>query len=190
MPRRYTQIAFTEAVKDTQEHYGTRSKAAKVEGWEIDDQTLTEREKAHIEGRDSFYMASVSEDGWPYVQCRGGPKGFLKVIDDRTLGYADFRGNLQYISTGNVKKDDRVALILMDYPNKARLKLYARAEVHDAADRPDLVAQLEDPSYRARIERVVLFHVEAFDWNCPQHIAPRWTEAELAELGVLSASAS
>ena len=85
---------------------------------------------------------------------------------------------------GNVKKDDRVSLFLMDYPNKARLKLYARAEVHDAADRPDLVAQFEDPSYRARIERVVLFHVEAFDWNCPQHIVPRWTEAELAELGV------
>ena len=115
------------------------------------------------------------------MQFRGGPKGFLKVLDEVTLAYADFRGNLQYITTGNVAHDDRVALILMDYAGRRRLKIMARAEIFDAVDRPDLIAQVEDPDYRARVERAVVLHLEAFDWNCPQHITPRYTEQEYQE---------
>ncbi len=179
MPRKYTAVTFTPSVKEAQEHYGSRATAAKVEAWELDDEHLSEDERSFVAARDSFYLATVNEDGWPYVQFRGGPPGFLKVIDERTLGYADFRGNLQYISMGNLRKDDRVSLFFMDYPNRRRLKILARTEVFDAADRPDLVEHLRDPDYRATVERVVLFHVVAFDWNCPQHITPRFTQDEL-----------
>ena len=178
MSRKYTQITFTDSVKETQSKNGARKTAAKVEAWDIDDQHLSANETSFLAERDSFYMATVNEDGWPYVQFRGGPVGFLKVLDDTTLAYADFRGNRQYISTGNLSRNDRVALFFMDYANRRRLKVMARTEIIDAAERPDLVKQLEDPDYRARIERVVLFHIEAFDWNCPQHITPRFTEAE------------
>ena len=185
MPRKYTALTFTESVKSAQTRFGSRKTAAKVEVWDIDDEHLSPNEVAFIAERDSFYMATVNEDGWPYVQFRGGPRGFLKVLDEETLGYADFRGNKQYISTGNLAGNDRVALFFMDYPNRKRLKLMARTEVLDAADRPDLVARLEESDYPARIERVVLFHVVAFDWNCPQHITPRLTEEEWAAAGDL-----
>ena len=122
----------------------------------------------------------MGENGWPYAQFRGGPKGFLRVVDEHTLGFADFRGNQQYITTGNIKNDDRIALFLMDYPNRRRLKIMARAEIFDADERPELVAQLADSHYRAHVERAVVYHVEAFDWNCPQHITPRWTAEEMA----------
>jgi hypothetical protein len=178
MARKYTALTFTDSVKAAQEHYGTRSNAARVEAWDIDDQNLTEREMAHIAQRDSFYMSTVGEDGWPYVQFRGGPKGFLKVLGPRKLGYADFRGNLQYISMGNVRKNDRVALILMDYPNRQRLKIMARATVIDIDQDPELVEKLQVPAYKARVERAVILDVEAFDWNCPQHITPRFTAEE------------
>ncbi len=151
-----------------------------MEAMEWPDEQLTDRESQFIAERDSFYVASVGENGWPYVQFRGGPEGFLKVLDDRTLGFADFRGNLQYITTGNISSDNRVALFLMDYANRQRLKIMARAEIFDADKRPDLVEQLEDPNYLARVERAVVYHVEAFDWNCPQHITARWTEEESA----------
>jgi predicted pyridoxine 5'-phosphate oxidase superfamily flavin-nucleotide-binding protein len=140
---------------------------------------LTANEVAFIAARDSFYMASVSETGWPYVQHRGGPPGFLKVLDETTLGFADFRGNRQYISVGNTAANDRVALILMDYPHRRRLKIYAHLEVRDLADDPALAAKLAAPGYRGRPERAILLHLEAFDWNCPQHITPRFTEAEI-----------
>ena len=179
MTRKYTELTFTDSVKEAQEQFGSRATAAKVAGWEIDDEHISPNEAGFIAERDSFYMATVNEDGWPYVQFRGGPKAFLKVLDAKTLGYADYRGNRQYISTGNLKQNDRVALFFMDYPNRRRLKLMARTEVFDASDRPDLLERLEAPSYAARIERVVLFHVVAFDWNCPQHITPRFTEEEL-----------
>jgi predicted pyridoxine 5'-phosphate oxidase superfamily flavin-nucleotide-binding protein len=131
-----------------------------------------------IAARDSFYMASTSETGWPYVQHRGGPLGFLKVLDARTIGFADFRGNVQYLSVGNLLANDRISLILMDYANQRRLKIWGRARiVHDHED-ADLLAQLEVPSYRARVERGIIIHVEAYDWNCPQHITPRYTKAE------------
>lgn len=181
MSRTYTALTFTDSVKEAQEHYGTRSNAERVEAWEIDDQTLTQREIAHIVGRDGFYMATVGEDGWPYVQFRGGPKGFLKVLGPRRLGYADFRGNLQYITMGNVRKNNRVALILMDYPNRQRLKIMARATVIDVDQDPELIEQLQVPGYKARVERAVILDVEAFDWNCPQHITPRFTAEEMKE---------
>ena len=134
-----------------------------------------------IEARDGFYLASVSESGWPYLQFRGGPAGFVRVLDDQTLGYADFRGNRQYISTGNIDRDGRVALFFMDYAGRQRLKLLGRARIVDAAQSPEWVKRLEVPGYRARVERAVLIAVEAFDWNCPQHITPRYTEAEFEE---------
>ncbi len=137
-------------------------------------------EAEFIAARDSFYMASVSETGWPYIQHRGGPAGFLKLLDERTLGFADFRGNRQYITLGNAAADDRVALIMVDYARRRRLKLYARIEVRDLADDPDLAARLALPGYRAVPEHGLLLHLEAFDWNCPQHITPRFTEAEIA----------
>ncbi len=140
---------------------------------------FTEAETAFIAQRDSFYMATSSESGWPYVQHRGGPPGVLQVIDDRTLAFADFRGNRQYISVGNLAVDDRAALILMDYPGRRRLKIYAHVEARNLADDPALAAKLVADGYRARPERLLLLHLEAFDWNCPQHITPRYSEAEL-----------
>jgi predicted pyridoxine 5'-phosphate oxidase superfamily flavin-nucleotide-binding protein len=137
-------------------------------------------ESAFIAARDSFYMASVSETGWPYVQHRGGPPGFVRVIDDRTLAFPDFRGNRQYISLGNTNANDRVALIFMDYPGRHRLKLYAHIEARDLAADPELAEKLMLPGYRAVPERAFLLHLDAFDWNCPQHITPRFTESEIA----------
>jgi hypothetical protein len=138
-------------------------------------------ERAFIAARDSFYMASVSETGWPYVQHRGGPAGFLKMIDETTLAFADFRGNRQYISLGNTSVNDRVALILMDYPARRRLKLYARIEARDLAADAALAEALALPGYRGVPERAFVLKLEAFDWNCPQHLTPRFTEREIAE---------
>ncbi len=177
MSRKYTELTFTPAVKEAQEHYGARSSASKVESWDIEDQKMSEIESSFIAGRDNFYMATVNEEGWPYLQHRGGPPGFLKVIDCQTLGFADYRGNRQYISAGNLRHDDRTALFFMDYAHRRRLKMMVRTESFDAADRPDLEG-LKDEDYAARVERYVLFHIAAFDWNCPQHITPRFTQAE------------
>jgi hypothetical protein len=127
-------------------------------------------------------MATVSETGWPYVQHRGGPPGFLRVLDDKTLAFADFRGNRQYISVGNLTANDRAELILMDYPRRRRLKILAQVEMKDLTDDDKLAAQLAMPGYRAKVERAVVLHLEAFDWNCPQHITPRFSEAELVEV--------
>jgi hypothetical protein len=140
---------------------------------------FTENEAAFIAQRDSFYLASASQSGWPYVQHRGGPAGFLKVLDDTTLGFADFRGNRQYISLGNVAADDRVSLILMDYPNRARLKILAHMEARDLSGDPGLADRLASPGYKGRPERALILRLEAFDWNCPQHITPRFTAAEI-----------
>ena len=141
---------------------------------------FTQAEAAFIAIRDSLYMATVSESGWPYVQHRGGPPGFIRVLDDRTLAIPDFRGNRQYISTGNLATDDRAALILMDYPNRRRLELYAHVEAKDLTADPELAAELALPGYRAKVERGLVIHLAAFDWNCPQHIVPQFSEAELA----------
>lgn len=181
-PSNFMQIAFTPAVKEAQERYGSRDHYASQEERLVAPSHLTEREIDYIRERDGFYQATVGENGWPYVQFRGGPRGFLKVLDEKTLGYADFQGNLQYISVGNMQADERVALILMDYAHRRRLKLWARARVIDAAEDPALIERLATPGYRARIERAVVLTVEAFDWNCPQHITRRYTEEELADL--------
>ncbi|WP_371076634.1 MULTISPECIES: pyridoxamine 5'-phosphate oxidase family protein [unclassified Sinorhizobium] len=134
-----------------------------------------------MQSRDSFYMATVSETGWPYVQHRGGPAGFLRVLDERTLAFADFPGNRQYISLGNLSADNRAALILMDYPHRRRLKILARVETKDLRDDAELAERLAMPDYNAKVDRAFLLHIEAFDWNCPQHITPRFTEAEIAD---------
>jgi len=182
MPNAFAEICFTPSVKAAQSLYGS---SQANQGFELSDDarnSLGKRETDFIAERDSFYQATVSESGWPYVQHRGGPKGFLKVLDDRTLGYADFRGNVQYLSVGNLNANDRISLIMMDYPNRRRLKIWGRARIVHEKDDPDLVAQLEVATYRARVERGIVIHVEAYDWNCPQHITPRFTEAEIEGL--------
>ena len=182
MARAFSEIAFTDSVKAMQSRYGSRKAYSK---FNIDKERrdyLSEYELAFIAERDSFYMGSVGEKGWPYVQHRGGPKGFLKVLDQKTIGFADFRGNKQYISVGNLLADDRVSLFIMDYPNRQRLKLWARARlVHENED-ATLIAQLEVPGYQARVERGIIMTIEALDWNCPQHITPRYTQAEVESL--------
>ena len=177
MAKNYAEIAFTPDVKMEQEKHGSRRQYERMEmirrGTE-----LTFAEADFIETRDSFYMATVGENGYPYVQFRGGPAGFLKVLDERTLGYADFRGNLQYVSVGNLLRNNKAALILMDYPNRRRLKIFATMRVFDSEDAPELVERLAIPDYPAKIERAMVLHVDAFDWNCPQHITPRYTMEE------------
>ena len=142
---------------------------------------FTDREAGFIAARDSFYLATVSETGWPYVQHRGGPAGFLKCLDERTLAFADFRGNRQYISAGNATASDRACVFLVDYPQRARLKIYARVELLSLDADPALTAAVVVPDYPARLERIFKLRLESFDWNCPQHITPRFTESEIAE---------
>lgn len=182
MPRKYPEVTFTDSVKAAQEANGSRAANARMEAYELEDGELSLAEAGFIGERDSFYMATVNEDGWPYIQHRGGPPGFLRVLDEQTLGYADYSGNRQYISVGNLRANDRVSLFFMDYANRRRLKVLARTEVVDVDERPDLAERLVDEGYRARVERFVLFHVVAFDWNCPQHITPRFTAEEWSML--------
>ncbi|MDD5275388.1 MAG: pyridoxamine 5'-phosphate oxidase family protein [Methylovulum sp.] len=182
MAAAFAEITFTPSVKAAQSAYGSREKNSRFESAEDARNRLTENEAEFIAGRDSFYQATVSESGWPYVQHRGGPPGFLKVLDERTLGFADFRGNLQYLSVGNLNANDRIALILMDYPNRRRLKIWGRVRIVRASEASELIAQLEVPSYRAHVERGIIIHVEAYDWNCPQHITQRYTQAEIDNL--------
>ncbi len=178
MAKNYAQIAFTKSVKAQQEIHGSRRQYERMERSERGTE-LTFAEADFIGERDGFYLATVGEDGQPYVQFRGGETGFLKTLDSKTLGYADFLGNLQYISVGNLSVDNRAAIILMDYPNRRRLKIFARVEVFNRTDAPELMKKLENPNYRAKIERAMILHVEAFDWNCPQHITPRFTMEEV-----------
>lgn len=183
MARAFARIAFTPSVRKIQEQQGSAKAYAKfLAPGEDSGHQLTEAEAKFISERDSFFQATVSETGWPYVQFRGGPTGFLKVLDEKTIAYADFRGNRQYVSTGNLTKDDRLSLILMDYPNRRRLKIWGRAKIVDIQDDPALVARLHDEAYRARPERAVTIAVDAFDWNCPQHIPQRFTTAELGPI--------
>lgn len=180
MSRRYPAITFTPSVRHAQERYGARENGLRLESSAADDERLSERERSFIAQRDGFYMATVGEGGWPYLQFRGGPVGFLRSLDEGRLAYADYRGNRQYISVGNLVADDRVSLFFMDYARQRRLKVLARAEVFEAAEQPELLREVHDDSYPATPERVIVFHVEAFDWNCAQHITPRYTEAEWA----------
>ncbi|MGB1458416.1 pyridoxamine 5'-phosphate oxidase family protein [Spongiibacter marinus] len=190
MGHRYAKLMFSPAAKALQSQGRSRDTYARMEQGEDYNYLLSDKEARFIRQRDSLYMASVSESGWPYVQHRGGPPGFIKVLDAATLGFADYRGNRQYISAGNVQSNNRVSLFLMDYPNRRRLKVAGRLEFVDPDDAR--LHALLDPNYRARIERGVLIHIAAFDWNCPQHITPRYTDADidrmveqrLRELGV------
>lgn len=190
MGHRYAKLMFSPAAKALQSQGRSRDTYAQMEQGEDYNYLLSDKEAQFIRQRDSLYMASVSESGWPYVQHRGGPPGFIKVLNAATLGFTDYRGNRQYISAGNVQSNNRVSLFLMDYPNRRRLKVAGRLEFVDPDDAR--LQALLDPNYRARIERGVLIHIAAFDWNCPQHITPRYTDADidrmveqrLRELGV------
>ncbi len=180
MPHRYAELMFSAAVQARQDHYGATQDMARYRSDNNGFDRLSGSEAAFIASRDSFYQASVSETGWPYVQHRGGPPGFLKVLDTRRLAYADFRGNRQYISAGNLAVNDRVALFLVDYQNRRRLKIIGRMTLVDVAEADEaLVAALRPYPYRAAMERIAMIAVEAFDWNCSQHITPRYTETQL-----------
>ncbi len=180
MARAFAEIAFTPSVVETQKRQGSADGYAKfLDADAPRGDRIGPAEAEFIAARDGFYQATVAENGWPYVQFRGGPVGFLKVLDAQTLACADFRGNRQYLSAGNLTADARISLILMDYPNQRRLKVWGRAQLRGVADEPELVSRLHDPSYRARPERAVVISVEALDWNCPQHIPLRLTLAEL-----------
>ena len=181
MAQHFGSLLFTPVVKALQERYGSRRQYARMEGGGTSRDRLGPDELAFIAERDSFYMATIGSTGWPYVQHRGGPRGFLKVIDDSRVAFADFRGNRQYVSTGNLATDNRVAIIMVDYPRQARLKLLGRAEVFEGEQASEWIERLRDPGYRAVIERVYVIQVEAFDWNCPQHITPRFTADQIQE---------
>lgn len=176
----FLDIAMTPSVKAVQAAMGSKSLWADFKSNRAPDR-FTENEAAFIAERDSFYMATVSETGWPYVQHRGGPCGFLKLVDDRTLAFADYRGNRQYISVGNLAADNRTCLFLMDYARRARLKIYASVEMVAPEAHPDLTALITIPDYRAKLKRIFRLRLQALDWNCSQHITPRFTEREIAE---------
>lgn len=174
-------LAFTPLIKELQERYGSRRQYERMESSGASQDRLSASEQEFLAERDSFYWATTGATGWPYVQHRGGPKGFLKVIDDHTLALADFRGNKQYISTGNLLSDNRVALIMVDYPRQARLKILGRIEIFEGEKAEGWLDRVRVPGYKAVIERVFVIHVEAYDWNCPQHITPRYTTEEIRD---------
>ena len=179
MERPISDVAFTPAVKAAQEARGARSSYAKMEqrgGW---NDTVTTALREFIAERDSFYLGTASADGQPYIQHRGGPKGFLKVIDDKTLAMADYAGNSQYISLGNLSENNKAVIFLMDYPNRHRIKVWGTAEFVE--DDAELLEQVSDPDYGARVQRALVFHVSAWDVNCNQHITPRYTAEEIGK---------
>lgn len=188
MSRNYGCIAFTDGVDAEQEAYGSAQffrRMAKRENESSERDALGPREQRFLETRDSFYLATVSETGWPYVQFRGGPAGFVRVQDEHTFSWADYRGNLQHVSTGNLRTTSRIAIIAMDYPSRRRLKLFGRARVVTREDDVAYVEGLRHPDeIDAVVERGIVVTVEAFDWNCPQHITPRYTAQEVHDTGV------
>jgi predicted pyridoxine 5'-phosphate oxidase superfamily flavin-nucleotide-binding protein len=179
MTSRYLQTVFTPDVKNAQTDNGSRAAYQRHDDGATEPDALGENEAAFIAARDSFYLASVGATGWPYVQHRGGPKGFVKILGARTIGLADYRGNRQYVSVGNVASADRVSLFFMDYPARARLKLLGRMRVVTLAEAGALAERLIDGDYKAKIERFFIIEVEAFDWNCSQHITPRFTMEDI-----------
>jgi predicted pyridoxine 5'-phosphate oxidase superfamily flavin-nucleotide-binding protein len=174
-------IAFTPAVKAAQQARGSRAGYEKAMGRHDWDERVTPALEAFIAERDSFYLGTASADGQPYIQHRGGPKGFLKVLDERRLAFADYRGNRQYVSVGNLDENDKAFIFLMDYPNRQRIKIWGRAEYVEGDS--GALERVADPDYDARLERAIVFHIEAWDSNCPQHISPRYTVEELKRLG-------
>ena len=178
MRRKFIEIAFTPAVKSAQDKYNSREIYKNFIKQGIKEDILAEPEIKFIQKRNSFYFGTVSSNSYPYIQFRGGAKGFLKILDEKTLGFADFKGNLQYISVGNLADNDRIFLFLMDYAHRHRLKIWGRAEVVD--NNAKLLSQLVDPDYPAEVERGILIKIEAMSWNCPQHIPIMYSEAEVA----------
>lgn len=178
MAQNFHQIAFTDAVKALQTEHGSRSSYERMEKFNVVD-GLSENEMGFIANRDSFYLASFGANHFPYIQHRGGPKGFLKVLDKHRIGFIDFSGNKQYITVGNLATNNNVALIMVDYPSQSRLKIYAKAEIVELKDNPELLASLDLDDYKFRAELMMVFHIEAYDWNCPQHITPRYTAEEI-----------
>lgn len=174
----YASLAFTDAVRDIQEKLGSRKSYARLENRSYVD-GLTENETGFISDRDSFYMATIGENGYPYIQHRGGPQGFIKVLDTKQLGIIDYKGNAQYITVGNITTNNNVALIMVDYPTRTRLKLYAKARIVELKDDPALYARLDLEGYEFRPERMMVFDVDAYDWNCQQHITPRYSIEEI-----------
>jgi predicted pyridoxine 5'-phosphate oxidase superfamily flavin-nucleotide-binding protein len=173
-------IAFTDTVKRIQQEKDSRSIYARMEqngGWQYSVNSFL---RDFIAERNSFYLATVNSKGYPYIQHRGGPKGFLKVIDEKTLGFADYRGNRQYLSYGNLEDNNKVSLFLMDYPNKARVKVWGTAEVKE--DDQELIEQLSSSVDKKNIEHAFLIHIEAWDRNCPKYITPRYSLEELEAL--------
>ena len=179
----YARTMFSEAAKRLQEQAGSRQAYERMARTGQFEDGLSEFEREFIEARDSFYMATVTPDGWPYIQHRGGPAGFLKVVDERTLAFADYIGNKQYISAGNLTANDRVSLFLMDYPHQARLKIIGHALLLKLGENPEIEARLVRER-GAKVEGVVLITVAGYDWNCSQHITPRFTEKELSSQGI------
>jgi predicted pyridoxine 5'-phosphate oxidase superfamily flavin-nucleotide-binding protein len=179
MAMKYLEMGMTGAVRRAQTQYYGRAVDI-PEAPERD--PLGQDEAAFIAERENFYLGSISETGWPYIQHRGGPQGFLRVVNETTLAFADYKGNRQLLTTGNVSVNDRVALFLMDYPNRARLKILGHARVEDARTHPELVAQLTDPKMQSAVERLIFIDVVSFDWNCPKYITPRYSIEEVEEL--------
>lgn len=180
MAKNFAAIAYSDAVKEMQEKLGSRATYARMERDTYID-GLTDNEVDFISQRDSFYMASIGENGFPYIQHRGGPIGFLKVLDSKRIGFIDFKGNMQYITLGNLATNNNVALIMVDYPARARLKIYAKAEIVELKDNPALYNLLDLSEYKFRPERMMILTIEAYDWNCPQHIIPRYSAEEIEE---------
>jgi uncharacterized protein len=183
MAHRFGDLVFTPAIKALQEKHGSRRQYARMAGQATSQaDRLGPAEEEFLADQDSFYMASVGESGWPYVQHRGGPAGFLTVLDDQTIAFADFRGNKQYVSAGNLLTDSRVALIVLDYPRQARLKILGRVEILEGDAMLALLSKVQQPGYPAAVERIFVIHVEAFDWNCPQHVTPRYTAEQIRDV--------
>jgi predicted pyridoxine 5'-phosphate oxidase superfamily flavin-nucleotide-binding protein len=177
MPNRFKQTVSTPAVLAAQEHYYGR---AAQPGPAPDHDPLTDDERAFIAERDSFYLGTISASGWPYIQHRGGPRGFLRTLDAQTLVFADFGGNRQMLSTGNLATNDRVTLFLMDYPRRERLKILGHARVLDAREHPELIPQVLPPGFKpGQVERIFIIDVLSYDWNCSQFITPRYTAEEV-----------
>ena len=177
----YSELAFTDAIKNLQDRLGSRLSYERMEKVSFVD-GLTDDETEYIAQIDSFYLASIGENGYPYIQHRGGPKGFIRVIDKETIGIVDFVGNRQYISAGNISKNAKVSLILLSYPLKTRLKIYAEAEIIELTEDSSLYDFLRPKGYKFKPERIMLFKVKAYDWNCPQHINPKYSIEEVREI--------
>jgi predicted pyridoxine 5'-phosphate oxidase superfamily flavin-nucleotide-binding protein len=176
----YPEIAFTQQVKILQEKYGSRAGYARMELSRSTD-VLTQQEVDFIGQQDYFYLSTISESGFPYIQFRGGPKGFLKVLDSSTLGFIDFEGNKQYISTGNIVTNKKAALFFLDQAARARLKMFAEVEVLSISENLELAEKLELGDYSFKAKRIMIFRIKGYDWNCPQHITPRYTLPEVQD---------